>query len=300
MTERVHVSYAQVSYAAQLLARRWTGERLEGVYGVPRGGVVPAAIVAGLLDLQMVDEPGPDVLVVDDLVDSGATADRVLRSTCRAFDALYRKPTSPPLFAPAAIKVDGWVVFPWERGSDEEAGPTDAVRRLLQHIGEDPNREGLLDTPKRVVKAMAEMTVGYHDDPAAILSTVFEEQHDQMVVLEGIEFTSLCEHHLLPFVGTATVGYIPAGRVVGLSKLARIVECFARRLQVQERMTDQIAGAIQQELEPRGVGVVIRAHHSCMGCRGVRKPAALMTTSSLAGLIKDDPAARAEFLSFSR
>ena len=297
MTERTVLSYAQVTYAAQLLARRWTGERLEGVYGVPRGGVVPAAIVAGLLDLQMVDTPGEGVLVVDDLVDSGATAARLAG---RYFDALYRKPTSPALFAPAALKVDGWVVFPWERDSDEELGPTDAVVRLLQHLGEDPNREGLLDTPKRVVKALAEMTEGYHQDPASILSTVFDEQHDQMVVLEGIEFTSLCEHHMLPFVGTATVGYIPNGRVVGLSKLARIVECFARRLQVQERMTDQIADAITEQLHPRGVGVVIRAHHSCMGCRGVRKPAALMTTSSLAGLIKDDPAARAEFLSFSR
>ena len=294
MTERTVLSYAQVTYAAQLLARRWTGERLEGVYGVPRGGVVPAAIVAGLLDLQMVDTPGEGVLVVDDLVDSGATAARLAG---RYFD---RKPTSPALFAPAALKVDGWVVFPWERDSDEELGPTDAVVRLLQHLGEDPNREGLLDTPKRVVKALAEMTEGYHQDPASILSTVFDEQHDQMVVLEGIEFTSLCEHHMLPFVGTATVGYIPNGRVVGLSKLARIVECFARRLQVQERMTDQIADAITEQLHPRGVGVVIRAHHSCMGCRGVRKPAALMTTSSLAGLIKDDPAARAEFLSFSR
>lgn len=145
---------------------------------------------------------------------------------------------------------------------------------------------------------MIEMTDGYGKLPAQILDRTFEINHDQMVALSDIQFTSLCEHHLLPFVGTATVGYIP-GRVVGISKLARIVECFARRLQVQERMTEQIAQAIQEHLDPVGVGVVIKAHHSCMGCRGVRQSNALMVTSSLRGSMFDLDATRAEFMALA-
>lgn len=175
-----------------------------------------------------------------------------------------------------------------------------AVRVLLAELGEDVDRPGLRDTPARVVRALREMTSGGAVDPAELLGTVFPDAFDEMVVVRAVEFTSLCEHHLLAFTGTATVGYIPNGSgVVGLSKLARLVECYARRLQVQERMTQQIAEAIDKHLQPLGVGVVVRARHSCMGCRGVRKPGAEMVTSSLLGAMRDEPQTRAEFLTLA-
>ena len=176
---------------------------------------------------------------------------------------------------------------------------TEAVRTLLRFLGEDPEREGLRDTPLRVVRALAEMTEGYNQDPAAILSRTFDEKHDQMVVLRGIEFNSLCEHHLLIFTGTATVGYIPGreGQVVGISKLARLVQVYARRLQIQERMTECIARDIEWYLQAEGVGVVIKAKHLCMACRGVRQASAEMVTSCMLGSLRVQPEARAELLS---
>jgi GTP cyclohydrolase I len=194
--------------------------------------------------------------------------------------------------------VDGWVAFPWERDAGQ---PTDAVVRLLQHIGEDATREGLRQTPARVLRALQEMTDGYRGDAAELLATTFAADGcDEMVVVHGIPFTSLCEHHLLPFTGAATVGYIPDGRIVGLSKLARVVDLYAHRLQVQERMTTQIAAAIEHALSPVGVGTVVRARHSCMGCRGARKPEAVMVTSAMLGSLRSDHMARAEFLALEQ
>lgn len=169
---------------------------------------------------------------------------------------------------------------------------------LLKHLGEDPTREGLRDTPARVVRAFREMTAGYHEDPVKILSTSFDATYDEMVVLKDILFTSLCEHHLLPFIGVATVGYIPRDRVVGLSKLARVTLCFARRLQLQERMTTQIANALMDNLHPLGVGVIVRAQHQCMACRGVSLAGATMVTSALYGMMREGTV-REEFLRLS-
>lgn len=180
---------------------------------------------------------------------------------------------------------------PVDRQSAEQA-----VSYLLTLLGEDPEREGLLATPSRVVRAFEEMLVGNQQQPAEILTTTFDEPCDEIVLVTGIRFTSLCEHHLLPFVGTADVGYLPDKRVVGLSKLPRLVECFARRLQVQERMTRQIAEAIEQQLKPLGVAVIVRAHHSCMGCRGVRQQDAQMVTSSMLGAFRSESSTRSEFL----
>lgn len=170
------------------------------------------------------------------------------------------------------------------------------ISHLLRYLGVDPDSPGLKETPRRVVAALEEMTVGYKEDPKVLLSTVFDEDYDEIVILKDIPFVSLCEHHLLVFSGTADVGYLPGGKVVGLSKLARLVDCFARRLQVQERLTKQIAEAIQEHLGAKGVGAVIRASHSCMACRGVRKPGATMITSAMLGVFRENPAARAEFL----
>lgn len=259
------------------------------VFGVPRGGLCAATL---LLKARVVHHPGEADIILDDIIDSGKTRARYEKEwPGRRFVALVDKQ--------GADRNLGWVQFPWETATNE-APAEDGIRRVLQAIGEDPEREGLQDTPRRVVKAMQEMTAGYRVDPAQILARVFNEQADEMVVLSGIDFTSLCEHHLLPFTGHATIAYIPSKAVVGISKLARLVECFARRLQVQERMTHQIADAIAEHLKPRGVGVVLRAHHQCMGCRGVRKAGASMTTSALAGIIKNDPSARAEFLALAR
>jgi GTP cyclohydrolase I len=171
----------------------------------------------------------------------------------------------------------------------------EAISTLLRFIGEEPERDGLRDTPARVVKAWREMTAGYAEAPAEILARTFEESSDEMIILRGISFYSTCEHHLLPFYGEAVVGYLP-GKVVGISKLARLVECFAKRLQIQERMTRQIAEAVETHLEARGVGVVLRAHHLCMGCRGVRQEETEMVTSSMLGKLRSDPASRSEFL----
>ena len=170
-----------------------------------------------------------------------------------------------------------------------------AVRTLLLWMGEDPNRDGLIATPERVARAMAELTSGYALDPKEILTRSFEVKYDEMILLRRISFHSLCEHHLLPFHGTASVGYIPQQKVVGISKLARLVEAYAKRLQIQERMTNQIAEAVQTHLNPLGVGVIVKAHHLCMGCRGVKKPQTEMITSAMYGIFRTTEA-RAEFL----
>jgi GTP cyclohydrolase IA len=173
-----------------------------------------------------------------------------------------------------------------------------AVREILTEVGEDPARDGLIGTPERVHRMYAELTAGYHVDPDRLLNgAVFDVAYSEMVVVKDIPFYSLCEHHLLPFFGSAAVAYIPAGRVVGLSKIPRVVEMYARRLQVQERLTQQIADLLQERLAPKGVGVVIEATHLCAVMRGVRKPGTIMTTSAVLGLFRSADRTRAEFFS---
>ena len=171
------------------------------------------------------------------------------------------------------------------------------VRAILESVGEDPNRPGLIETPNRVHRAMQWLTRGYQMTVAdAVGGGVFEEAHENMVLVRDIEFYSMCEHHLLPFFGRAHVAYIPAGRIVGLSKIPRVVDVFARRLQVQERLTDQVADALMRVLEPLGVGVVIEAYHLCMMMRGVEKQNSKTITSALRGAFRDDAKTREEFL----
>jgi GTP cyclohydrolase IA len=172
-----------------------------------------------------------------------------------------------------------------------------AVREILLAVGEDPDREGLLKTPNRVARAYGELMAGLQDEPRRHLKTVFHERYDEVVLLRDIEFHSLCEHHLLPFTGRAHVAYLPDGKVVGLSKLARLVEGFARRPQVQERLTTQIADALWEELSPIGAACVVEAVHTCMTIRGAKKHGSVMVTSALRGIFKENPASRAEILS---
>jgi GTP cyclohydrolase I len=174
-----------------------------------------------------------------------------------------------------------------------------AVRELLSAIGEDPDREGLRATPARVARAYEEIFAGLYVEPDDVLQTTFDEDHDELVLVKDIPLYSTCEHHLVPWHGTAAVGYIPGddGRITGLSKLARVVDLYARRPQVQERLTSQVADAIMRRLEPRGVIVVVQAEHLCMAMRGVRKPGSLTMTSAVRGIFKEDPRTRAEALS---
>lgn len=296
-----NLTWAHVDHAAAALVNRWGPRGISAVYGVPMGGLPVAAIVAKALHaehiLALPDLPMRNVLVVDDLVDTGTTLQRYADDGYHT-DALFRKPWSPADLAIDAIEADAWLRFPWE----STEGPEANVTRLLQFIGEDPTREGLLDTPRRVLKAWREMTSGTNEDPAAALGTTFDaDGFDEMVIVRDLPFSSLCEHHVLPFTGTATLAYIPqpGGRIVGLSKLPRLVSVYARRLQVQERMTRQIADTMNEVLRPVGVGVIIRGHHTCMSNRGIRSTGE-MVTSVLLGLLKEDPRARAEFMALAK
>ena len=263
------------------------------IYGIPRGGIYPALIVAGMLEksCKISETPEGSNVFVDDIIDSGRTA------------ALYRQiyPTVP--FYPLVDKLAGdadwgglWVSFPWERMGREDS-PSENVVRLLQYIGEDPNREGLKDTPNRVIKSYDTLFSGYKKNPKDVLKVFEDGSCDEMVLLKNCEFSSTCEHHMLPFIGKAHIAYIPNGRVIGISKLARILEIFARRLQIQERIGQQITSCLDELMKPKGSACILEAQHMCMTCRGVEKQHSVMVTSSLTGVFRDDARTRSEFLS---
>ena len=181
-------------------------------------------------------------------------------------------------------------------GTVDHARIERAVREILLAVGEDPDREGLVETPARVARMYAEVFAGLHQNPRTHLQKTFTQQHDEMVLVKDIDFASCCEHHLVPFLGKAHIAYLPAGKVVGLSKLARVVDAVAKRPQVQERMTEEIAELIMSELRPRGVGVILEATHMCMTIRGVRKPGTTTVTSAMRGLFKTNPMTRGELM----
>jgi GTP cyclohydrolase IA len=188
-----------------------------------------------------------------------------------------------------------------EDGRPDRADVEAAFRTIIRWTGDDPERDGLIETPARVARAFEEFFVGYTQDPVEILKKTFEEieGYDEMIVLRGIRFESHCEHHMAPIIGQAWVGYVPSGRVVGISKLARVVEVYAKRLQIQEKMTAQIANTINDVLQPQGVGVIIKASHHCMITRGVHKPDSDLVTSRMLGCFRDNPLTRQEFLSMA-
>lgn len=274
-------------------------------YGVPRGGIPVAYMAAnrakqkGLCmgNSQVVYDAREASIIVDDIIDSGATRDRYKSLYPHLkFDALVRSKKQ------INLKDTDWVVFPWEV-EDESRGPTDNVIRLLQHMGEDPKREGIAETPKRFLKYMEEITSGYREDPGQHLKLFTEEtnNYNQLIVLEDIPYYSMCEHHLAPFFGFATIAYIPGSKIIGLSKIARIVNCFARRLQVQERLTQEIAEFLNEGLaDAVGVGVSLNGRHMCMEMRGVKSHGVNTTTTALFGALMEDHAARDEFLATAR
>ena len=290
-------------FDGRISKRYWTG-----VYGVPRGGVPFALRISGDLKIPLVDRKealgNPTTLVVDDIIDSGTTR-RLFPNN--DFVALHKKlgvidklvgDVSVDVATYAVAYVDEWVDYWWE--GTNKIGPEDNIRRILQYIGEDPGREGLLETPTRVVKSYGELFSGYKEDPAKIFTTFDNTEHkyDQIVLQKNIPFFSTCEHHLLPFSGQISLAYIPKDRIVGLSKLARLVEVYARRLQVQERLGEQIVGALMEHLKPLGAACHISAQHLCMQARGVAKHGSTTITQSIKGVFIEDTvagaAARAE------
>ena len=204
----------------------------------------------------------------------------------------------PPIYYPQLPELEEDQTLVEKLFPQTENGIHTAVRQILVEVGEDPNREGLLKTPDRVARMYDEITAGYHIDPEALINgALFDVDYDEMVLVKDIEFYSMCEHHMLPFFGHAHVAYIPNGKVIGLSKIPRIVDMFARRFQVQERMTTQIASFLQEVLQPKGVAVVVNGSHMCAMMRGVKKPEANMVTTKMLGTFKEDRQLRAEFMS---
>jgi len=248
------------------------------IWGVPRGGSIVAGLIQGKRDVVIVDDPEDADIIVDDILDSGATRDQ------------YEKPFFT-LVDKQEEKIDEWVHFPWEETPEQDIEMS--VRRIIQWLGEDQNRNGLQDTPKRVVNSWKELFGGYETDPESIMRW-FDDDTDEMIISKDIQFYSTCEHHMLPFFGTASVAYIPEGKVLGISKLSRIVGIYARRLQTQEHLTRQIAEALQPNV--RSVAVHVKAQHLCMMARGVGQQRSAMVTNYLVGDFRDKPEARNEFL----
>jgi GTP cyclohydrolase I len=296
MSDQVVLTHSHTDHLASIVASRLQRLGVIRVYGIPRGGVYAALLVSKYLPaIMLVEKPEEAQAYIDDIVDSGKTRTRVMAAYGdKPFLALVDKTELHQQWQ------NQWVSFFWERMSGE-AGPQDNIRRVLEYIGEDPNREGLKDTPDRVVRSYAELFSGYKQNPSEVLKTVFTDGAcDEMVALTGISFFSTCEHHMLPYFGTAYVGYVPNGKVVGISKLARLVDVFSRRLQLQERITTQVTAALDEYLKPLGSACVLKARHMCMACRGVKQPDTELVTSSMTGVFRDKPEARAEFMALIR
>lgn len=266
-------------------------EPYDSIYAVPRGGVPIALLMNEFLQLPLLEDEKyitADTLIIDDICDSGATLAKFPHNDAAT---IFKKIDSPrPRWC--LYDSDDWIEFPYEQTERDEA---DNIIRLLETLGENPTREGLRDTPKRVMKFYREFLT-----PPEFNFTTFDgEGADEMIIQKDIPFFSLCEHHLAPFFGTATVAYIPDGKIVGLSKLARTVDMFARRFQNQERITSQIAEKLQEELSPQGVAVTLKARHFCMEMRGIKTHDVQTITTKLSGAFRDKPEARAEFLSIT-
>lgn len=281
------ISYYVTALLHRLIEDQGCGPQV--FYGVPRGGVPVADLCSTYSNGRVTSDPDDATIIVDDIVDSGTTRDRYAKShpTIPFYALIEKKPQD-----------NNWYVFPWEIERGEETGVEDNIVRLLQFIGEDSTREGLQETPKRVARAWQHWCRGYWEDVPALLKTFKDgaEDCDELVIVKDIPFYSHCEHHLAPFFGTATIGYIPDGKVVGLSKLSRVLDAFSARLQVQERLTNQIADALIEHLQPLGVGVRLQARHLCMESRGVCKQGHSTITSAVRGVLRTDATARAEWL----
>lgn len=285
---------SRAATAAHRMEREHSGQHVIWGYAIPNGGIPAAlAIARHCSRLCLVEQPHQAHVFLDDIVDSGKT-----REDC------FNKYGAHPFYT-LANKLEGpdqkdvWISFPWERMTKQD-GPQDNIIRLLQYIGEDPARDGLRGTPDRVVKSYGELFAGYKQKPEDMLTVFEKDGYDEMVVLRSAEFASTCEHHMLPFFGTAHIAYIPYTKVVGISKLVRVLEVFTRRLQIQERICEQVTASLMKFLQPKGAACVLEAKHLCMCHRGVQKQGSVMVTSSLKGAFLEKPEARAEFFNLIR
>lgn len=293
-----HLTHGEVALLASGLrvAIVKSGYAAAKCYPVPRGGVPVAYAVYHPTECPfvIVNTPEEADFFLDDLIDSGRTMERYC-------DNYPEKPFFALIDKSAGEYTGEWIVFPWEVTQEEDKSAQDIVVRLLQFIGEDPEREGLLETPRRVLKAWEHWTSGYSKEASDILKSFEDgaENCDEMIV-RVVPFYSHCEHHLAPIIGNAVVAYIPDRRIVGLSKIDRVVDMYARRLQVQERMTNNIAQAIQDNLKPKGVAVWINARHLCIESRGVQNQNSFTDTIALRGVFRENNVTRSEFLAVAR
>jgi GTP cyclohydrolase I len=303
MSNIIEISWGDFQHEVTKLAKR-IGDRYEYVYGVPTGGSFVAMELARISNLQMIDITTDmdniaiaDVLIVDDLVDSGKTLERYYEQGYEC-DVLYRKPHSPKDMVPQAQELDGWIKFPWEH----ETGPEDAIVRMLSYIGEDPNRVGLKDTPERVVRMWGEIYRGY-DPNKKPKETCFPNgedglRYDEMIIDTGY-FFSQCEHHMVPFFGQYWFAYIPGSTIIGLSKVADWIDYKAAKLQIQERLVKEVLDELTRiTKDPVGIGLVMKGRHLCKEMRDVKKYNSAMITTDLRGVLREDHRARAEFMRF--
>lgn len=280
--------------------------KYDGLYGIPRGGINVAIMLShDLKVLPLVDKVTKKTLVVDDIIHTGKTVSKFKKNDIACLHFNSRSIVRPKYYVQ---QVDKWVHYPYEIKTDGAIRVPetihDNITRILEYINADMTDEGIIDTPKRVVRMFSELYSGYHQDPKDILLPLFKEQCDEMVIVKDIEVFSTCKHHMLPFFGKCHIGYIPTNNmVIGASKLPRLVNCFARRLQTQETLANQIADAIMKYVKPLGCGVIIECHHMCMMSRGIKSNNSKLVTSALRGIFKKEdkknPASkytRAEFL----
>lgn len=295
---KINLNWQQVQSRAIAVAEqtRWTPwlEAL-ALYGIPRGGIYAAQLVSAalaemnVLNVLLTQPDGADVFI-DDIIDTGATRDKYAESYPGVpFVALVDK-----LGKDNNLRKQ-WISFPWERMMNDD-GPVENIRRILEYIGEDPKRDGLKDTPQRVIESYAKLFGGYKQKPEDVVR-IFDDPCDEMVIVKDVEFYSTCEHHMLPFWGKAHIAYIPNGKIIGISKLVRILEIYSRRLQIQERLCSQVATAVHRLLNPLGAACVLEAQHLCMTARGVEKQNSVMVTQTLIGFFKDRLDTRSEFMS---
>lgn len=271
-----------VQRLVKLLTENLYFHKYDFVAGVPRGGNILASTLSLALHRPQISIDqinGKSVLICDDIVDSGATRNRFAGYD---FLCIHYRPDQKNNITYGLTSTEKWVVYPWE--TEEQVGPTENIKRLLEFIGENPEREGLKETPERVIKSYDFLCSGYSKDPQSVIKTFSSETYDQMILLKDIEMYSLCEHHMLPFFGKAHIAYIPNGRVIGVSKLARLLEIYSRRLQIQERIGEQITSSLMEGLNAKGAACIIEANHLCMRMRGVEKQNSVMVTSSLKGV----------------
>jgi len=279
------VSWDEVFSKISEVENRFLGNPIS-VYGVPKNGMILAGFFRKWTPVY---RPEDADVILDDIIDSGRTRDFYYQNfPDKRFIALFEKEES---------EKDTWFIFPWEnehpaRGSEVREN----ITRILEYIGEDIVREGLKDTPHRVVSMFSEIFSGYKADPSTLFTTFEAKTYDQIILLKDIEVFSMCEHHMLPFFGVAHVAYIPNSRLIGVSKLARLVDIYARRLQIQERIGEQVTSTLEKYLAPKGTACIIEATHMCMKMRGVSKQNSVLVTSSLTGIFKDSAETRQEFM----